>query len=261
MVKRTWMMTGIGALALFLAGAGVAQDSVEASVEAAAAAAAAAESATVDGLGFVDAVGMGINVVYAVLGLFSVLAVALIIYFLAVVRRGVMVPEQLRSELIEKLQGGGLDEARQVCRHRPCPLASVVLAAIDHVQRVPSGDPLLLRDAVEAEGSRQSEAVQGQVSYLMDIAVISPMLGLLGTVLGMLLAFDAVSTQVSIVRPAELSGGLIQAMMTTAFGLVVGIPSMIFYAVLRRRASKLISLLEGACADVFGAMVGRRSDS
>jgi biopolymer transport protein ExbB len=238
---------GWSMLAVLAAGTGLAQEAAE-----------AAAPVAEEGIGFVDAVGMGINAVYAVLGLFSVLAVALIIYFAAVVRRGAMVPEQLRSELIEKLQGGGIDEARQVCRHRPCPLSSVVMSAIDHVQRVPDGDALLLRDAVEAEGSRQSESIQGQVAYLMDIAVISPMVGLLGTVLGMLLAFDAVSTQVAIVRPAEMSAGLIQAMMTTAFGLVVGIPSMVFYAILRRRASKLISLLEGACADVFGAMVGRR---
>jgi biopolymer transport protein ExbB len=130
---------------------------------------------------------------------------------------------------------------------------------LDHMKSVNDANPMLLRDVVEAEGSRQSESIQGQTQFLMDIAVVAPMIGLLGTVFGMMIAFNAVSDQIAVVRPTALVAGVNKAMLTTAFGLVVGIPAMMFYAYFRRRSSKLVSLLEAASAELFNALLSRRS--
>ena len=211
------------------------------------------------GIPFERVVGVGITGVYGVLAVLSILMVALILYFFVVVRRGQIVPERLRRELLDRVRAGNFDEARRLCREKSSPLSTIVLTALDHMQSVPEGESLLLRDTVEAEGARQSEAIQGQIQYLTDVAVVAPMLGLLGTVLGMMIAFNAVHDQIAVVRPAELAMGVNQAMRTTAAGLVLGITATIFYAIFRRRAGRLIAALEAATADIFTALIARRA--
>jgi biopolymer transport protein ExbB len=218
--------------------------------------AAAAESDA--GIPFERTIDLGVKAVYGVLGLASFLTLTLILYFFVVLRRGQVAPETLRRELLEKVRSGNYDEARRICNFKASPLSAVVLTGLDHAISVPEADPMLLRDAVEAEGARQTESIQGQIQYLMDVAVIAPMLGLLGTVFGMMIAFNAVSSQVAIVRPAELAGGVNKAMLTTALGLLVGIPAMMFHAFFRRRASKLVAILEAVTSDIFTALLVRR---
>ncbi len=213
----------------------------------------------VGGIPFETAMDVAVKSVYGVLGVMSVGTLALILYFSVVLRKGQIVPEPLRSELIEKVQAGNLADAARLCSFRRGPLTAVVQSALNHMESVPDGDPMLLRDVVEAEGARQSEQIQGQTQYLMDIAVVSPMIGLLGTVFGMMIAFNAVSDQIAVVRPTALVAGVNKAMLTTAFGLIVGIPAMMFYAYFRRLSSKLVALLEGASAELFTALLSRRS--
>jgi len=210
------------------------------------------------GIPFDRAMDIAVTAVYGVLGVMSVGTLALILYFFVVLRKGQIVPEPLRGELMEKVRAGDLDDARRLCGFRRGPLTAVLQTALNHMESVPNGDPMLLRDVVEAEGARQSESIQGQTQYLMDIAVVAPMIGLLGTVFGMMIAFNAVSDQIAVVRPTALVAGVNKAMLTTAFGLVVGIPAMMFYAYFRRRSSKLVALLEGASADLFTALLSRR---
>ena len=211
------------------------------------------------GISFPEAMDIAVKAVYGVLGALSIGTLALILYFCVVLRKRQVVPEPFRSELMEKIRAGELDDARRLCGFRRGPLTAVMLTALDHMKSIPDADPMLLRDVVEAEGARQSESIQGQTQYLMDIAVVAPMIGLLGTVFGMMIAFNAVSDQIAVVRPTALVAGVNKAMLTTAFGLVVGIPAMMFYAYFRRCSSKLVSLLESASADLFMALLSRRT--
>jgi biopolymer transport protein ExbB len=196
-----------------------------------------------------------------VLGALSFLTVAFVIYFFIVLRASQTAPRPLRRELQDKIRGGSIDEARKSCEYRKCPLSAVVLSALDYFQESPDADPVLLREVMQGEGGRQAEAIQGQTQYLHDIAVISPMIGLLGTVFGMLRAFSSVALHIAQAKPVALAGGVSQALITTAFGLIVGIPAMMFYAYFRRRASKLVSLLEAASADVLTSLLSRRQQS
>lgn len=217
----------------------------------------AAEEAR-SGIPFESAMDVSVKVVYVVLAGMSVLTLALILYFFIVLRRRHVVPEPFRTELMDKLKNGSLEDARRLCDFRGGALSSVILAALAHVRNVPDADAMLLRDAIEAEGARQSEALEGQTQFLMDIAVVAPMVGLLGTVFGMMLAFNAVSDQIAVVRPTALVAGVNKAMLTTAFGLVVGIPAMAFYAYFRRCASKLVSLLEVNASEMLMLLLSRR---
>jgi biopolymer transport protein ExbB len=219
---------------------------------------AAKESASVGGIPFESVMDIATKSVYGVLGALSIITLAMIIYFLVVLRKGQGVPEPLRSELMSKLRDGNIEDARRMCGFRHGPLSAVLLSALDHMKSMPDMDPMLLRDVVESEGARQSESIQGQTQYLMDIAVVAPMIGLLGTVFGMMIAFNAVSDQIAVVRPTALIAGVNKAMITTAFGLVVGIPAMMAYAFFRNRTAKLISQLETASAELFTALLSRR---
>ena len=96
-----------------------------------------------------------------------------------------------------------------------------------------------------AEGGRIAARAYAAVDWLADIAAIAPLVGLLGTVLGMFQAFGGIASDVAAgAKPVVLAQGVSQAIVTTIFGLVVAIPSLVLYAFFRRRAQKRIAELE-----------------
>jgi len=96
-----------------------------------------------------------------------------------------------------------------------------------------------------AEGGRIAARAYAAVDWLADIAAIAPLVGLLGTVLGMFQAFGGIASDVAAgAKPVVLAQGFSQAIVTTIFGLVVAIPSLVLYAFFRRRAQKRIAELE-----------------
>lgn len=99
-----------------------------------------------------------------------------------------------------------------------------------------------------AEGGRIAARAQSAVDWLADVAAIAPLVGLLGTVLGMFQAFGGIASDVSAgAKPVVLAAGVSQAIVTTIFGLVVAIPSLVAHAFFRRRAERRIAELEEAC--------------
>ena len=97
----------------------------------------------------------------------------------------------------------------------------------------------------EAEGGRIADRLLSQVDWLADIAAIAPLVGLLGTVLGMFQAFGGIAADVTAgAKPVVLAAGVSQAIVTTIFGLVVAIPSLLAYAFFRRRAQRRIAEIE-----------------
>ena len=98
-----------------------------------------------------------------------------------------------------------------------------------------------------------------QLSYLWDISVLAPLLGILGTVLGMINVFKAVAFQIAVVKPVALAGGVAQALVTTAAGLLVAIPTMAAYFFLRGRLQRLVVALEVASAKLLEQMFSQRA--
>ncbi len=186
----------------------------------------------------------------------SVFAVALVFYFMTALRNGAIVPRELVSDILAKVRSNDLSEARRLSDRHPCPFSAIVLATLDCLRNVPQCDVNLLRGAAEAEGARQAESIQGQTQLLLDVATIAPLLGLLGTVLGMLRAFSSVAHDVASAKPVVLASGVSQAIVTTIFGLIVAIPCMAFYAWFRRRAGRQISNLEAATSEVVTSIIG-----
>ena len=199
------------------------------------------------------------GVVMIILGVMSVVGLALVIYFFFVLRRTQVVPTLLREDVLDKLEAGEWADARSACGYRPCAFSEVAVSAIDYA-RSGNGtpDPALLKDVIEGEGGRQALIIQGQTQYLFDLAVLSPMVGLLGTVFGMIHAFNAVALDLTKAKPMLLAAGVGEALVATAAGLVVGIPAMAFYAVFRNRSARLIAELEVASGQVMNILLTKR---
>ncbi len=194
-----------------------------------------------------------------VLGAMSIVGLALVSYFLVVLREGQVVPRKFILALRAKLEAGSLEDARMECARDGSPIAEIAVAAIEHSRSAEETTPELIKEVIEGEGSRQANFIQNQVQYLQDIAVIAPMIGLLGTVLGMLKAFNVVALDVAKAKPMLLAGGVSQALITTAAGLMVGIPAMVAYAYFRGRSAKLVSALESSSAGLLTLLIRKRS--
>ena len=174
----------------------------------------------------------------------SVIALTLMLYLLIAHRRGALAPTDMVSDVISRLAAKDYGEARRLCERKPCAFAALALAAID-VLRAGKPAPQHISTAIETAGAHVAERLQGTVDYLCDIAAVAPLVGLLGTVLGMFQAFGGIANDLAAAaRPVVLAQGVSQAIVTTMFGLVVSIPCLVFHAMLRRRAAKRISGLE-----------------
>lgn len=193
-----------------------------------------------------------------VLGAMSIIGLGLIFYFFFVLRQEKIIPREFVRDIRQMLEAGRLDEARLATEKKPSAIAAITAAALDYTERVHDPDPSLLKEIIEGEGSRQAALVQNQTQYLLDIAVIAPMVGLLGTVMGMLKAFNVVALDIAKAKPMLLAAGVSQALITTAAGLIVGIPAMMAYAYFRGQSSKLLSNLETASADLLTLLVRKK---
>ena len=108
----------------------------------------------------------------------------------------------------------------------------------------------------QAEGSRIARKAYEAVDWLSDIAAIAPLVGLLGTVLGMFKAFGGIASDVAAgAKPVVLAQGVSQAIVTTILGLAVAIPALVAHAFLRRRAAKRVAELEEAVEEILGGGV------
>ena len=193
--------------------------------------------------------GAGGPLIY-VLGILVLLGLSLVIYLAASLRTSAMVPRDLMEHLFRTLDHQRLDEARALCRRRPSALATVAEAALASAQRTPDMPIETLEKIVENEGARQAGLMRNRIHYLLDIAVISPMVGLLGTVMGLLGAFHAVALDIVRAPPIMLAQGVSQALIATAAGLTVGLPAMVAHVAFRERAAGLDARLESAAAEL-----------
>jgi biopolymer transport protein ExbB len=192
-------------------------------------------------LGMVAAAGW----VMIPLALASMLTVTLIIYcFFTLTEKSITTPE-----LLERMEPFFENEDVEGLAHyvaeRPQATARIVDRTLVFLERHPDADPDSIRIVAEVEGNRIAAALNQRVLYIMDVGVLSPMLGLFGTVVGILNSFGHIASEASPMRTMLLAGGVSQALVSTAAGLTVGITAMAFYAYFRGRVGHLISILEG----------------
>ncbi|MBN2021999.1 MAG: MotA/TolQ/ExbB proton channel family protein [Pirellulales bacterium] len=172
-----------------------------------------------------------------VIGLLSIAAVALVIEHAMTLRRGVLMPPGLADDVRHLLAAGEVATARRRCQEQPSFLAFVLAAAMGEAE----GGWAAVEKAAEDAAADQSARLFRKIEYLSVIGNIAPMLGLLGTVIGMVYAFREVADTQGAARAADLAEGIYLALVTTIEGLVVAIPALAAFAIFRNRVDQFVA--------------------
>ncbi|MBL8013201.1 MAG: MotA/TolQ/ExbB proton channel family protein [Candidatus Omnitrophica bacterium] len=182
-----------------------------------------------------------------VLALLSLVALAIIVYDLMSLKPDVKTPQRFFEDLVEKLESGDVKGAQQLCRRSDNILSNVAIAGLE---RIPKGR-VIVREAMENTARKEVSKLWQNVAYLGDIATIAPLMGLLGTVLGMIQAFNVISFAGASLKPIMLVGGISKALVTTAAGLVIAVPVLSVYSYFRGIVQEISNRTEMYCTDVM----------
>ncbi len=187
------------------------------------------------------------------ISLASLIALAVIIERAYVLRaKRIVVPEI--AEAVETLGvGRDLGVAYAICERRPGPFANIVKTGLDHAD----SDWTIIRDVLQESGRQEAIRLTRRLGMLETVAAVAPLLGLLGTVLGMIRMFGIASAG-GLGNPETMSSGISEAMVTTAAGLIIGIPSLVAYNWLNGRAESIIFELEFYAAKVLSTLRKRQ---
>ena len=186
-----------------------------------------------------------------VLSIFSVMLV--VVYFLTI-RRGAVVSSGYMATADALLRKRDYLGLLAVSNRHGEAIARVVQKMLEFTTKNPGADFAQVREIAETEGTRVASNINNKVTYLADIGMLAPLIGLLGTVIGIVRSFSALGADVGSARYAQLSRGVSEALINTAGGLAIGIPALVFYAFFRGRAQRLISDLESAVTHVLALL-------
>ena len=186
-----------------------------------------------------------------VLGVLSVFAVFMVIYFFCTLRLNIVIPLNFRIEAEDMATNRDIETLHAICKGNQSAGAQIIGAVTRLLLENPKSEYLIIRDVIEDEGSRQANALWQKIQYLMDVAVVAPMVGLLGTVVGMIQAFVGLQEDFGAAKPIALANGVSKALVTTAGGLIIGIIAMLFYSYFRGHVNALITQLEDRCSHIL----------
>ena len=184
----------------------------------------------------------GISMIF--LGILSVAATALVIYHFRSVSLEKLAPSDFIENILFLIEKKEFDKAITVCKQQENLVSSIALKGL---QKHSKGKAVV-EEAMQNEGKVRLGKIWQNLSYLGDIATIAPMMGLLGTIFGMIDAFNFF--QAGTVHPGVLTQGLAKAMVNTAFGLIIAVPCLFFYSYFRGRISAITSRAETASSEI-----------
>ena len=169
----------------------------------------------------------------------SIVALGIFLERLWVLRRKHIIPEAFIRNVEELLKKQKISDAVFLCQSDTSSIAKIFLAGLRSTQK----GMWLVKEAIEERGSREATTLEKNVGILSTVANLTPLLGLLGTVSGMIKTFNAISVH-GIGNPAPLAGGIAEALITTAAGLCIAIPTLVCYRFLKDKANALIFEME-----------------
>jgi biopolymer transport protein ExbB len=185
----------------------------------------------------IDLIVRGGIVMYPII-LCSIIALAIFLERLWVLRRKRIIPSAFVETVEDNLRNRKLSEALFLCQNDDSSIAKIFLAGLKNTER----GIWMVKEAIEERGGREGVILEKHVGILSTIANLSPLLGLLGTVSGMIKTFKVLSQGAS--NPSLLAGGIAEALITTAAGLLVAIPTLVCYRILKDKAESLIFEME-----------------
>lgn len=181
---------------------------------------------------------------------FSVVGLAVILDRLAVYASYGLDPDRWLKKILADLESGRVDQALASAHANRHPVARVVEVYLENL-----GRPARVRvDNVKREGALVLEKVEKRLRILAAISHLAPLVGLLGTVTGMVLAFARIESLDGAPKPSDLAGGIWEALLTTVFGLVVAIPCMAAYHAFESHADKIARRMELAVTALDDAL-------
>jgi len=181
----------------------------------------------------------------------SVVVLAIALYLLVSQRSGAIAPTALVSDVFNRLRRGDSAEARRLAERSPSAFSDLTIAALDAFVGKTSVTPERLSQSIETAGEHIADRMHASVDWLADLAAIAPLVGLLGTVLGMYQAFGGIASDLAAnARPVVLAQGVSQAIVTTVFGLMVAIPALAAHAFFRRRTVRRVAQLESLAVEL-----------
>jgi len=179
------------------------------------------------------------------IGLLSLLTIYLIVERFITVQRAKTDPRQIMDRVRDYVEAGDIRGALAYCEAQDKPITRILRRGLERLGRPISE----IRDAVEAAGKYEAFELEKRMDILASIAGIAPMLGFLGTVTGMIEAFQQIQNLQGNVNPSVLAGGIWEALLTTAFGLVVGILALFGHNFLLTRINRLVNDMERSATD------------
>ncbi|MEM6327985.1 MAG: MotA/TolQ/ExbB proton channel family protein [Bacteroidota bacterium] len=179
------------------------------------------------------------------IAILSVLALFLVVERFRALSRATGDPSRLTETVRSYVEAGDLSGAIGFCRAQDTPAARIIQRGLERVGR-PIGE---IKEAVQEAGRRETYKLEKRMDLLASTAAIAPMLGFLGTVVGMISAFQQLQRFEGLVNPSLLAGGIWEALVTTAAGLAVGVAALFAYNLLVNRINRTVNDLETASTD------------
>lgn len=184
----------------------------------------------------------------------SIVALGLIAERLMFLRSSKIAPPNLLAEVVKELKQRGASEAMIVKLNEHSPLGRIFAAGVKNMK----SQPAIMKEAIEEAGRATTHELERFLTTLGTIASISPLLGLFGTVVGMIEIFGSQNAAGN--SPAILAHGISIALYNTAFGLIVAVPSMIFYRHFRAQVDSLTIEMEQQAIKLVETVHGQRQD-
>ena len=173
------------------------------------------------------------------LTLLSTFGFGLIIYNFKAVRSERILNAAVTVQIDEALAAIDVEKAKTICQENPSPVTNIIEAGMNRVD-VNNYDPEQVKEAIEESSSEELAGPFVLINYLSVVGSLSPMVGLLGTVSGMVKAFNVIEAEGAGSAQA-LAGNISEALITTATGMIVGIPAMFFFFFFKNRYGKITS--------------------
>jgi len=177
--------------------------------------------------------------------LLSFVAVYLFVERLLTIRQAASNPDAITDQVRDYIRANDIDGALAYCQRKDVPITRILQYGLERLGRPISE----IQDAVRAAGKHETFLLEKRTNMLASIASVAPMLGFFGTVLGMIRAFQDIQSLQGNVNPSVLAGGIWEALITTAAGLLVGIIASLAYNYLLDRIKRLTNDMERSATD------------
>lgn len=173
---------------------------------------------------------------------------AVIVFFerLLHLRRAQIDYDDFLKGVCNVLENGNVDEAMVICEETPGPVAAVTLTAIRHR----NGSLEAMREAVDNKGRAELSRMERRLASLAVTCQIGPLLGLLGTLLGIVKIVQDMNDQAPVIQSTDLTAGLMHALLSAVAGLMVAVPCHVMYALLMVRIERIVLDMEAAASEI-----------